>query len=76
MTASFAPLPQLLVLESKVYDVNDGIQIRITDEVRQLDETISAYQDPNGNRYIRIKTNNELTYRRFCSTIQAEETLT
>ena len=60
----------------KVYDVNDGIQIRITDEVRQLDETISAYQDPNGNRYIRIKTNNELTYRRFCSTIQAEETLT
>ena len=77
LTASFAPLPQLLVLESKkVYDVNDGIQIRITDEVRQLDETIRAYQDPNGNRYIRIKTNNELTYRRFCSTIQAEETLT
>ena len=73
----FCPVASVISARiKKVYDVNDGIQIRITDEVRQLDETISAYQDPNGNRYIRIKTNNELTYRRFCSTIQAEETLT
>lgn len=64
----FCPVPSVINARiRKIYEVNDGIQIRITDEVRQLDETISAYQDAEGNRFIRIKTNNELTYRRFCS---------
>ena len=56
----------------KIYEVNDGIQIRITDEVHQLEETISAYQDADGIRFIRIKTNNELTYRQFCGRIPIE----
>lgn len=67
----FSPVPSVINARiKKVYEVNDGIQIRITDEVHQLEETISAYQEPDGSRFIRIKTNNELTYRRFCSTIQ------
>ena len=58
----------------KVYDVNDGIQIKITSEIRDLKETITAYTDNEGTRYIKIKTNNDLTYRRFMdnSTNQTE----
>lgn len=67
----FSPVPSVIKARiKKVYAVNDGIQIRITDEVHQLDETITAYQDAEGNRFIRIKTNNELTYRQFCSGAQ------
>ena len=69
----FSPVPSVINARiKKVYEVNDGIQIRITDEVHQLDETITAYQDANGNRFIRIKTNNELTYRQFCSGVQVQ----
>lgn len=49
----------------KTYDVNNGIQLRITDAIEDLDETITAFRDELGNRYIRIKTNNEATFRRF-----------
>ena len=69
----FSPVPSVINARiKKVYEVNDGIQIRITDEVRQLNETINAYQDAEGNRFIRIKTNNELTYRQFCSGTQVQ----
>jgi len=64
----FRPVPSVINARiKKIYEVNDGIQIRITDGVRQLEETISAYQDADGTRFIRIKTNNELTYRQFFS---------
>ncbi|SEV84921.1 nucleoid-associated protein [[Clostridium] fimetarium] len=49
----------------RLFDVNDGIQIKITDEVRNIEETISAYREADGTRYIKIKTNNDLTYRNF-----------
>lgn len=49
----------------RLYDVNDGIQIKITDEIRDIEETISAFRENDGTRYIKIKTNNDLTYRRF-----------
>lgn len=66
----FRPVPSVINARiKKIYEVNDGIQIRITDEVHQLEETISAYQDADGTRFIRIKTNNELTYRQFCGRI-------
>lgn len=69
----FHPVPSVINARiKKIYEVNDGIQIRITDEVHQLEETISAYQDADGIRFIRIKTNNELTYRQFCGRIPIE----
>ena len=48
----------------KVYDICHGVQLRITDYVDDFDDTIKAYRDNDGNRYIRIKTDNDLTYRR------------
>ena len=49
----------------KVYDVCQGIQLKITDAIDDLDDTILAYRETDGNRYIRIKTDNDLTFRRF-----------
>ena len=49
----------------KLYDVCQGIQLKITDALDDLDGTISAYRDTDGNRYIRIKTDNDLTFKRF-----------
>lgn len=49
----------------KVYDVCSGIQLKITDAIDAIDDTIKAYRDNDGNRYIRIKTDNDLTYQRF-----------
>lgn len=49
----------------KVYDVCHGVQLKITDAIDDFDDTIKAYRGNDGNRYIRIKTDNDLTYRRF-----------
>ena len=49
----------------KVYDVCHGVQLKITDAIDNFDDTIKAYRENDGNRYIRIKTDNDLTYRRF-----------
>ena len=49
----------------KVYDVCQGIQLKITDAIDDFDDTIMAYRDVDGNRYIKIKTDNDLTFRRF-----------
>lgn len=51
----------------KVFDVYQGIQLRITDAITDFDEAISAYRDDDGNKYIRIKTDNESTFRRFAN---------
>ena len=40
----------------KVYDVCHGVQLKITDAIDDFDDTIKAYRDNDGNRYIRIKT--------------------
>lgn len=53
----------MLVL--KVYDVCRGVQLRITDAIDDFDDTIKAYRDTDGNRYIKIKTDNDLTFKRF-----------
>ncbi|WP_426349944.1 hypothetical protein ACPWSR_01580 [Alloiococcus sp. CFN-8] len=49
----------------KVYDVCQGIQLKITDAIDNIDETIKAYRDRDGNRYIKIKTDNDLTFKKF-----------
>lgn len=49
----------------KVYDVCSGIQLKITDGIDDINDTIKAYRDTDGNRYIKIKTDNDLTYQQF-----------
>jgi len=49
----------------KVYPVNDGIDLKISGEVKDLAETIEAFEDDNGVKYIKVRTNNETTYNRF-----------
>ena len=51
----------------KIYKVNEGIELKITDAVVDISNTISAYRDPDGTQYIKIKTNNEDTFQRFKS---------
>lgn len=49
----------------KTYKVYDGIEIKITSDIPDIKNTIKAYQDEDGIRYIRIKTNDEDTYQSF-----------
>lgn len=49
----------------KVYDVCKGIQIKITDAIPDICDTIEAYRDDNGNKYLKIKTDNDTTYEIF-----------
>ncbi|MFR9712379.1 hypothetical protein ACL02P_23910 [Paenibacillus sp. MB22_1] len=49
----------------RVYPVNDGIELKITDGIEDLANTIKAFRDDDGTRYIQIKTNNEETFQKF-----------
>ncbi len=50
----------------KVYEVNNNIEIKIMDGIENLDEIINSYEDPQtGEKFIKIKTNNEETYNSF-----------
>lgn len=49
----------------KVYDVCQGVQLKITDAIDDFNDTIMAYRDIDGNRYIKIKTDNDLTFKQF-----------
>ena len=49
----------------KIYDVCHGVQLKITDGIDDLKGTIIAYREPGGNRYIKIKTDNDITYNKF-----------
>ena len=49
----------------KTYEINDGIELRITDAIEDIQSTIRAYREPDGTRYLKIKTNNDDTFRRF-----------
>ena len=49
----------------KVYDVCKGIQIKITDAIPDICDTIEAYRDDNGNKYLKIKTDNDTIYEIF-----------
>lgn len=51
----------------RIYDVCSGVQLKITDAVEDFSDTIKAYRDDDGNKYIRIKTDNDLTFRRFAN---------
>lgn len=48
----------------RVYPINDGIDLKVTRDIENLSTTIRSFEE-NGIRYIKIRTNNEETYRRF-----------
>lgn len=48
----------------RVYHVNDGIDLKVTRDITDLSSTIQSIEE-NGVRYIKVRTNNDETYRRF-----------
>ncbi len=60
--------PALSVIKPKMrktYDVYSGIQIKVTNAIENLGNIIEAYQAKDGNRYLRIRVDNEATFRTF-----------
>ena len=49
----------------KIYKVASGIEVKITDQIHNMKETIKAYQDENGIRYLRIRIEDDETYDSF-----------
>ena len=49
----------------KVYHINDGIDLRISKDIDDLSNTINSVEE-NGVRYIKIRTTNIDTFKRFC----------
>lgn len=62
----FTPIPSVITAKiKKVYDVYQGIKIQITDEVADIEDVIFSERDPDGTRYIKIKTTENATFQRF-----------
>ena len=57
----------------KTYNVYPGIQLKITDGLADIDNTIEAYRGSDGNRYIKIKTDNEQVFKMFSKVEMGEE---
>lgn len=50
----------------KIYQVNNDIELKINSGIENINDIIKAYEDEKtGERYIYIKTNNEITYNSF-----------
>lgn len=62
----FSPIPSAITARiRKTYKIYDGIEMKVTSDIPDIKNTIKAYQDENGIRYLRIKTNDEDTYQSF-----------
>lgn len=48
----------------KVYPINDGIDLKVTRNISELSEMIHSVEE-NGVRYIRVRTNNPDTFKKF-----------
>ncbi|MBP2640992.1 MAG: hypothetical protein H6Q66_1943 [Firmicutes bacterium] len=48
----------------KVYNISDGIDLKVTRDIENLSATIQAIED-NGIRYIRVRTSNDATFNKF-----------
>ena len=60
--------PSLSVIKRKMkktYDVYSGIQIKVTSAVENLGDVIEAYQADDGKRYLKIRIDNDVTFRTF-----------
>lgn len=49
----------------KVYEVNEGIQLKIIDGIEKLEEKIKTIRETDGKQYLIIETNNEDLFNRF-----------
>ena len=49
----------------KIYKVTTGIEVKITDSIPDIKETIKAFQAENGVRYLKIKVTDDDTYDSF-----------
>lgn len=49
----------------KIYSVNRGIEIKITDCIEDIENIIKSVEEPDGNRYLKIRTNNDITFNLF-----------
>ncbi len=62
----FTPIASVIKAKiKKVYDVYQGIKLQITDAITDIEDVISAERDPNGTKYIKIKTTDDVTFKRF-----------
>ena len=48
----------------RIYPINDGIDLKVSKDIDSLLTTIKSVEE-NGVRYIKIRTNNDETYKRF-----------
>lgn len=48
----------------RVYQINDGIDLKVSKDIKDLSKTINSFEE-NGVRYIKIRTNNENTFKQF-----------
>lgn len=49
----------------KIYKVTTGIEVKITDSIPDIKETIKAFQAENGVRYLKIKVTDDDTFDSF-----------
>ncbi len=62
----FTAVPSVITAKiKKVYDVYRGIKLQITDEIDHIEDVISAERHPDGTQYIKIKTTESTTFKRF-----------
>ena len=62
----FNPVPTVIKSKMrKTYEVYNGIQIRIPGGMEELKDIIWSQQDNDGRRYLKIRVNDENTYRIF-----------
>lgn len=62
----FTPISSVINAKIKqIYEVNTGIEIRITDEVPDINNVITAVREDDGYDYIKIRTNNSKTFNFF-----------
>ena len=60
-----ASLQEKLGHETRAVIYTGAFLEKITDGIDDLKGTIIAYREPGGNRYIKIKTDNDITYNKF-----------
>lgn len=63
----FSPVPSAIKAHiKKIYEVNSGIKLQVTDEVDDIRNTITAFVDGDtGQQYLRIKVTNQDTFNMF-----------
>lgn len=63
---SFETVPTILTKKSKLkYELMKNVELRISRDIDDMHDSIVAYEDEKGARYIKIKCQNEETFNAF-----------